>query len=319
MSNLVYSFSFGQPLWLLLLPLLFFLLWRLGNRGSQAAVVHSFAGLIKQLGLAGKASPGRILRGLRVLALVVLIIAMAKPRLEEGSRDDPREGIDIMLVCDISASMDSRDFNVGPKKITRREALMLAISEFVDARVDDHIGMIGFAKDTYLLSPMTTDGEWIKNILGLIDLKGGTAIGDGIRAGTDALSENPDRSRVIILVTDGLNNAGESPLIAGAYAREHGVRIYALEIMSLMRVRASQALTSPLSEVATMTGGQYFQASDTEALLQIYRQIDQLETHEIEAKRHVLYQQLFPWLAAFAGLLLAGVIIAENTFWIRLP
>ncbi|MEI6340105.1 MAG: VWA domain-containing protein, partial [Verrucomicrobiota bacterium] len=288
-------FGFGQPWWLLLLPLLVWWFWRQGRAGTAAAVTHSSTGLLARLGQPPLGRPGRILRVLRFVVMAVFIIALARPRTPQGERPDPSKGIDIMMVCDCSMSMDTKDFTLGAKKITRREALLAAISEFVDHRTNDRVGMIGFATYTYLLSPLTTDGNWIKDVYKLVVLKGGTAIGDGIAAGVNKLEEDPSRSKVMILVTDGLNNAGSNPLEVAAYAKEKGVRIYALEIMDLKRIRTAGAKKSPLAEVATKTGGQYFQAADTGALLQIYRQIDTMEKRETDNKRYMLFNELFLW------------------------
>ncbi len=313
------EFGFGHPWWLLLLPVLVWWFRRLGGTGAGASITHSSTGLLAGLGMAPTGGPRRFLKATRFAALALLIFAMARPRVPTGEEQDPSKGIDILLVCDVSMSMDTKDFTLGNKKITRREALLAAISEFVDNRKNDRIGMVGFAASVYLLSPMTTDGEWIKNVFKMVELKGGTAVGDGIYAGVDKLEENPDRSKVIILVTDGLNNKGSNPLDAGEYARQKGVRIYALEIMDIGRIRAASSKGSPLSKVATGTGGQYFQASDTNALLQIYRQIDRMEKHEVETNRFTLFDEWFLWPLAAAGILLLFEWIAARTFWMRLP
>jgi Ca-activated chloride channel family protein len=311
--------EFGQPWWLLALPVILWWFRRFGAPGSSAAVVHSSTGLLARLGRPKPASPGRILRSVRLLALFLLILALARPRVPNGEMPNPAHGIDIMLVCDVSLSMDTQDFTFGSSKISRREALVRAISEFVDSRKNDRIGMIGFAANTYLLSPLTTDGNWIKEVLKLVVLKGGTAIGDGIAAGVDKLTENPARSKVMVVVTDGLNNAGGSPLDAAAYAHAKGVRIYTLEIMDMARISAAAALQSPLSQVAARTGGQYFQAGNTGSLLEIYRQIDRMEKREIEGRHRLLYLEFFMWLLAPGLALAVFELVAANTFWMRLP
>jgi len=314
-----FHFSFGQPWWLLLLPLIAWWFRRLGSTGSGPALIHSSTALLARIGRPRLSSPGRILRALRIIALILAVIALARPRVPQGEEKDPSKGIDIMLVCDISMSMNTPDFSIGVKKITRRDALVKAISEFVDSRTNDRMGMIGFAANTYILSPLTTDGNWIKEVLKMVQLRGGTAIGDGLFNAVDKLSENPTRSKVIVLATDGLNNAGRSPFDAAEYAKKKGVRIYALEIMSLRNIHAGAALKSPLAEVAIKTGGQHFQASDTEALMQIYRQIDRMEKREVDQKHFLIYHELFPWLTIPAFLLLLFEWIAAHTFWMRLP
>lgn len=314
------SFGFGQPWWLLLLPVLGWWFWRLGEKGTSGAILHSSTSLVAKLGRQRMGSPGKILRAIRFLAMLFIVVSLARPRMAQGEIPDPNKGIDIMLVCDASGSMTEEDFAVGAKKISRREALLQAISTFVDARVKDRIGMIGFGKNTYLLSPLTTDGEWIKEVYRLTAPRmDGTAIGDAIAAGVNKLQENPARSKVMILVTDGENNAGSNPLDAAEYARGKNVRIYALEIINPLYIRAAAAAKSPLAQIATRTGGQYFQAADTGALIQIYRQIDQMEKHEFDATHHMLYRELFVWFVVMGAMLILFEGLAGNSFWMRVP
>ncbi|RYD23632.1 MAG: VWA domain-containing protein, partial [Verrucomicrobiaceae bacterium] len=201
------QFSFGQPWWLLLLIPLLWWFWRKGRPGQTAAILHSTTSVLADMGNPRKVTPGRILWAVRLVALTLLVLAVARPRVPEGEHKNPNKGIDIMLACDISGSMDEKDFTIGAEKISRREALTRAISEFVENRTSDRIGMVGFGQYTYLLSPLTTDGNWIKDVLKMVVLRmDGTAIGDGIIAGVDKLEENPARSKVMILVTDGQNN-----------------------------------------------------------------------------------------------------------------
>ncbi len=313
------EFGFGQPWWLLLLPLLGWWVWRLGKAGAGAALTHSSTSILAQLGRSRLLQPGRILMGLRLFALTLFILALARPRLPQGVQDDPTKGIDIMLTLDVSGSMDIQDFTLGAKKISRRDALVRAISEFVDARKNDRFGMTGFAANTYVLSPLTTDANWIKEVFKFVKLKDGTAIGDGIITGVNKLEENSGRSKVMVLVTDGENNTGTNPIDAADFAKQKGVRIYALQIVDLKSIRTSAAVKSPMSQVATKTGGQYFQASDTGSLLQIYRQIDRMEKREIDDHRHALYNELFLWFIVPGTLLLLLEWIASHTFWLRAP
>jgi Ca-activated chloride channel family protein len=256
---------------------------------------------------------------LRFLALALFIIALARPHKPQGEQDDPTRGIDIMLTLDCSGSMDAQDFSVGAKKISRREALVKAISEFVDARKNDRFGMTGFAANTYVLSPLTTDANWIKDVFKYVRLKDGTAIGDGIITGVNKLEENSGRSKVMIVVTDGENNTGTNPLDAADYAKKKGIRVYTLQIMDLRNVRAASASKSPLAQVATKTGGQFFQASDTGSLVQIYRQIDRMEKRPVDDRRHALFDELFLWFMIPGALLLLLEWIGGQTFWLRVP
>lgn len=314
------SFSFGQPLWLLLLPVLAWWFRRLGKNGPAAAVAHSSTGLLVSLGARRRGGPGRILRSLQAAAAVLFVFALARPRVPQGEQSDPNTGVEIVLAVDCSGSMDTRDFALGSNKVSRRDALLKAISEFVDGRGHDRIGMMGFAKDTYLLSPMTTDGNWIKDVFGLVVLKNtGTAIGDGLISSVNMFEGSEAPSKIIIIVTDGMNNAGANPLDAAEYARTKGIRVYALEIMNLRSIKTSNTAASPLGQVATRTGGQYFQAANTEALVQIYREIDRMEKRPFDETKNMLYDELFLWLVIPGFCLLLFERIAANTFWMRLP
>ncbi|HSI83041.1 MAG: VWA domain-containing protein [Candidatus Methylacidiphilales bacterium] len=314
------DFGFGQPWWLLLLPLLVWWFRRFGNNGTAGAVIHSSVGLLTKLGKTSSGGPGKILRSLLFISLALFSVGMARPRLPAGELPDPSKGIDIMLVVDCSGSMDTQDMVVGAKKISRREALLSAISEFVDGRKNDRIGMVGFAHYTYLLSPLTTDPNWIKEVYKMVVLKSSTAIGDGIIAGVNKLEENPDRTKVMILVTDGANNYGVNPLTAADFAKEKKVRIYALEIKPLQTVVTGDRLKSvPLAQVANKTGGQYFQAPDTSTLVQIYRQIDKMERSEVDNRNFVLYTELYMWFVLPGAALLLFSFISGQTVWLRLP
>ncbi|PTY01951.1 hypothetical protein DB346_10905 [Verrucomicrobia bacterium LW23] len=318
MSSLL-EFSFGQPLWLLLIPVFVWWFRRFDGSGASGAVLHSSVGLLTRLGKPAIGGPGRIIHWLLFTSMVFFAIAMARPRLPAGELPDPSKGIDIMLTVDCSGSMDSPDMPQGTRKISRREALLIAISEFVDGRKNDRIGMMGFAQHTYLLSPLTTDPNWIKEVYKMVSLKGGTAIGDGIIAGVNKLEENPDRSKVMIVVTDGANNAGVNPLTAADYAKSKNIRIYALQIKPLAQISTRDSLGNPLAQVANKTGGQYFQASDTSALVQIYRQIDQMEKTEVPNKNYMLYTELYMWFMVPGLLVLFFTFVSSQTVWLRLP
>ncbi|MFZ4600664.1 MAG: VWA domain-containing protein, partial [Terrimicrobiaceae bacterium] len=282
------AFGFGQPWWLLLLPVLAWWFWRLGRSGPTAAITHSSTGLLASLGRPRYGGPGQVLRSILFASLALFILALARPRVPQGEQSDPDTGVEIVLAVDCSGSMGTEDFVLGTKKISRRDALLKAISEFVDGRGHDRIGMIGFAKETYLLSPMTTDGNWIKDVFKLVTLKAGTAIGDALVTSVRMFDESQAPSKVIILVTDGENNSGCNPLDAADYAKKKSVRVYALEIVNIGGIKTSNVGAKPLAQVATKTGGQYFQAANTEALVQIYQQIDRMEKSPFEQNKNML-------------------------------
>src|SRR4029453_7834339 len=145
-----------------LVPLL---AWLQGRRGHVAAVRYSSVGILRKIGALPQSAAGHWKRRLVFLALGLVVLALARPRIEKGDTDDKKEGIDIVLCIDLSGSMGAEDFVWEGKKIPRSKALNLALNEFVSKRPNDRFGIIGFAPDTYLVSPLTTDGDWIKNML----------------------------------------------------------------------------------------------------------------------------------------------------------
>lgn len=314
------TFQFGQPWWLLLLGLLPLLAWLLGRKGPSGAVRYSSVGILRQMGVPPRTTAGRWLRTLLLVALGLLVLALARPRIASGDSDEKKEGIDIVLCIDLSGSMAEKDFSYQGKNIPRAEALNLALNEFVSNRPNDRFGIIGFANDTYLVSPLTGDGDWIKGMLGVVksDLSG-TAIGEGIAASVDLLHDARGKSKVIVVATDGENNTGRPPPEMAELAKREDIRVHALRIAPLRTVGADSAVKSVLSEVAEKTGGLYFQAADLNSVMDVYRQIDKMEKSRFDQKKYRVYDELYLWFILPAGLLILAVWIGKNTLWSRLP
>ncbi|WP_269537159.1 vWA domain-containing protein [Cerasicoccus fimbriatus] len=319
MSEWLSSFSFGQPWALSLLLLLPILAWRLGGRGRRTSLKYSSTALLAAAAQKPKFGPGKLLMLFRWLAAVLVIVALAQPRTEHSSEKQQKYGIDVALVCDISPSMKYKDFLLEGKKVTRLEALTKAVGEFVEGRPDDRTGMIAFAGKVFLLSPLTLDAGWLPEMLQESTPQGGTAIGEGMFGGIELLKDSAEQSRVMIVVSDGGNNAGRSPLEAAQFARKKGIRVHTLSIISTSELLKMKNEESLMKQVAYETGGQHFTASDSSALMGIYRQIDQMEKSRIEQKQYRLHTQLFPWLTTLA--LLVGLVEfgLANTLLLRLP
>lgn len=314
------TFGFGQPWWLLLLGLVPLFLWLYGRSGGQmAAIRYSAVGVLRQVGKGVRKARGGWPVRLTVIALTLMTVAMARPRIEQGDSPDKKEGVDIVFCIDVSGSMDTKDFLHKGQQITRREALVMAINDFVDRRPNDRFGMIGFAGNTYLMSPMTLDGEWIKNVLKTIVTQGGTAIGEGMMSSIELLKEAKSTTRVMVVVTDGQNNAGVDPLKAAEAARAAGVRVHTIAITNLRSVGGDAAVKSLLGKIADRTGGMHFQAANLESIIDVYRQIDKLEKSKFEQRKYRLYDELYPplLLAAFGLLLVA--FVGSHTWWVRVP
>lgn len=314
----LFAFSFGQPWWLVLLLLLPLAAWLRGRAGVVEAVPYSALSIIRSIGVPSRRSPGAWLRNLSLVALGLCAIAMARPRFDVGESPDGRNGVDIVFSVDVSGSMDTKDFPYKGGKVSKRDAYIMAINDFVDRRPNDRFGMIGFAGDTYILSPLTIDGNWIKDVLKDIQLQAWTAIGEGIVSSVDLLKKSPAKSKIIIVTSDGGNNFGISPLEAADMAAKEKIRVYTVQFMSPRQVGTGNA-NSLMSKIASKTGGMYFQAASLESIVSIYGEIDKLERTKFQQKQSRMYEELFPWVVLGAFVTVLGGWIGGNTIWLRVP
>ncbi|MEI6339071.1 MAG: VWA domain-containing protein [Verrucomicrobiota bacterium] len=312
------AFSFGQPFWLFLLLLVPLAMWLRGGPGRVEAVPYSAVSLIRRIGFPVRRGVGAWIRHLGLVALGLSAIAMARPRLNVGESPDAKNGVDIVFCVDVSGSMDSKDFPYKGGMVSKRDAYVMAIGDLVDRRPNDRFGMIGFAGDTYMLSPLTIDGEWIKDVLKEIRLQAWTAIGEGILSSVDLLKDSKARSKIIIVTSDGGNNFGISPLEAAEVAAQKKIRVYTVQFMSPKQVGTTNA-TSLMGRIAAKTGGMYFQAATLESIVSIYGEIDKLEKTKFKQKQSRMYEELYPWLLTSAFLVLLGGWIGGNTLWLRVP
>lgn len=327
-----YSFAHPQFFWLLLvLPLA--IAWYLWKRPKQLASVKisSLQGFKGTPNILPKLKP--ILFGLRLLAIVSLIIAIARPQTKEVStRVKNNNGIDIVMAIDVSASMLSRDL-----KPNRLSALKRVASEFIDGRPSDRIGLVVYAGESFTKTPITTDKNIIQSALKGIrykngELVGGTAIGMGLATAVNRLKDSETKSKVIILLTDGVNNAGFiEPQIASELAVEYGIKVYTIGIGTNGMASTPFALNPDgtlmyrnmevtidedlLKKIAATTGGKYFRATNSKKLEQIYNEINKLEKTEIEEFRYTNYEEKFRIFVLFAGLLLLLEIILRKTLF----
>ena len=269
---------------------------------------------------------------LRMIALTLLIIALARPQTFSTGEDVYTEGIDIAMLLDISGSMLAEDF-----KPNRLEAAKKVIDEFIDGRTTDKIGLVIFASQSFTQCPLTIDYSVLKSLLaeiksGMID--DGTAIGTAIANGVNRLKDSKAKSKVIILLTDGVNNSGEiDPITAAQIAERFGIRIYAVGVGT--KGEAPYPVQTPwgvryqnvpveideatLTKVANITGGKYFRATNNEKLREIYSEIDKLEKTRVEITSYRNAKELFyPWLGAglFFLLLEFGLV---RTYFRGLP
>jgi Ca-activated chloride channel homolog len=332
------NFSFAHPWLLLLLLIVPVLAWLKGRIGRPQAFLYSSVGLVKNIVGLTRSSVGRILLRMRWLALILLLAALARPRLGEGHAKVRASGIDIVVALDLSGSMAAEDFELKGQPVNRLVIAKDVLQQFVRKRESDRIGLVAFAGRAYIATPLTLDHYFLlQNLdrLNLGSLEDGTAIGSAISAAVNRLRDIQAKSRIVVLMTDGQNNAGKVPPITAAEAAQAlNIRIYTIGVgkRGIARVPYVNVFGQKgyidqkvdidedmLTKVAQMTAGKYFRAENSAALRKIYDEIDQLEKTEVEINKYQRFRELFPFfvLSGFALLLLE--VILSNTVWRRLP
>ena len=326
---------FASPyyLWLLtlLVPMIGYYVWRT-LQGGAAIRISSVAGVVR--------APRTVryyLRHLpfvlRAAAFALLVVALARPQDVEQNVRTNTEGIDIMLAIDVSGSMLARDFK--PDRITAAKEVA---GSFIADRYGDRIGLVAFAGEAFTQSPLTTDQSTLQTLLARIRsglIEDGTAIGNGLSTAINRLRESDAKSKVIILLTDGVNNRGEiAPRTAAEIAKAQGIRVYTIGVGTegmapypamdmfgnITFVNQKVEIDEKtLTAISDMTGGQYFRATDKAKLKAIYDEINQLEKSKVEVTEHVSYHELYlAWVLAALGLLLAEFLFA-NLVLKRIP
>jgi Ca-activated chloride channel homolog len=343
------EFEFQFPWVLALLGLLPVYALLHGKVGKLSALTFSSADIARAAGAQARAAAGRFLFFLRLLAVALGIVALAGPRLANYHVETETPGIDIMLVLDLSWSMEAVDMGRPAEKLSRFAIASSVLKDFIVKRPNDRIGIIAFSGVPYLVSPLTLNHDWlVENLrrlhVGIIrDL--GTAIGDAVAVAAQRLKAVPNsKSRIMILLTDGDNNLGKiDPLPAAQLAAALGVKIYSIGVgaeqpcnlpafdpaTGQFRLDASgntipTLLLQPanytvLGKMSDLSGGQFYRATNQRELQSIYNQIDHLEKSEVKLRRFATYEPLFEWpLLAALGFLTLEIILA-NTRFCRVP
>lgn len=330
--------SFVHPYVLLLLLLLPFVAWLRGRRGRGAAFLYSSVELVKGITNLRQSQSRQWGSMLRWLALALCIIALARPRLGEGETAVTASGIDIVVALDLSGSMAAEDFSILGSRANRLDAAKNVLEEFIDKRRSDRIGLVAFAGRAYIAAPLTLDHDFLLQNLDRLNLgtiEDGTAIGSAMTAGLNRLRDLDSKSRIMILMTDGQNNAGKVPPLTAAEAAETlDVKIYTIGVGKrgtapfprqgpfgqTMYVQMEVNIDEDtLTQIAEQTGGKYFRADTTDTLESIYDEIDQLEKSEVEITEYQHYDEIFHWFLLPGFVLLLLEIILNNTIWRRLP
>ena len=329
---------FLQPEWfwaLTLLPLV--MLWR-GRRGPVAAIQYSDVGLARAVARRSRSRIGNWVWLFAILAAVLMIVGLARPQRGHSRTEVTAHGIDIVLGLDVSGSMQALDFMIDNQRINRIEVVKSVVGKFIDERPNDRIGLVAFAGSPYLVSPITLDHDWLQQNLERVTIGGvddGTAIGSAIAAAVNRLRTTPAKSKVVILLTDGMNNTGKiSPLAAAEAARALGVKIYTIgvgvrgkapvpvrdEAGNVRLVMAQVDVDEKtLQSVADQTGGKFYRATDTDSLERIYEQINRLETTAQTVQKFEHYDELYPWALIPALAILGFSFLLQHTRYRRLP
>jgi Ca-activated chloride channel family protein len=329
---------FLQPDWLWLLALLpLALVWR-GRAGAVAAVEYSNVSLARRVARTTRSRIGRWRWLLPVFAAALLIVGLARPQYGQGNTEVQASGIDIVLELDVSGSMQALDFKLNGQPTNRIDVVKSVVSKFIDDRPNDRIGLVAFAGLPYLVSPLTLDHDWLQQNLGRVQVAGvqdGTAIGSAIAAGANRLRGTPAKSKVIVLLTDGMNNSGKiSPAAAAEAAKAFGVKVYTIAAgvrgeapvpvkdqfgntqLVMAKVDVDEAT---LQQIAAETGGEFYRATDTDSLKHIYAEINRLEKTKATVHKFEHYQDLFAWCLIPALGVLGLAVGLEQTRYRRLP
>lgn len=333
-----WGISFVNPWLLLLLLLIPLLAWLKGFAGGVPAVVFSSTIPLRTLGRQAQSKAGDFLTGLLYVSLAALIIALARPQKGTTISHVEASGIDIMICIDVSGSMLTEDYKIGMSRANRIDTIKEVTKKFIEGRPNDRIGIIAFGGKPYLVSPLTLDHDWLfKNLervrIGLVE--DSTAIGSAIASASNRLKDRSAKSKVIILLTDGDNNAGKiSPETAAEAAKTLGIKLYAIgagtngtapypftdpfgnKVYQMIQVSFNE---EGLKKVAQIANGQFYRAADTDSLEHIYAEINKLEKSKAEVTRYKNYHDLFPWFLGAGLVLLAANLVLSQTIWRKLP
>jgi Ca-activated chloride channel homolog len=331
--------TFAQPYLLLLLVGLPLAAWLKGRRGAQPAFLYSSVGLLQGLGGAARSRAGAVLGALRWLALALLLVGLARPQKTESETAVKASGVDIVVAVDMSGSMESLDFELDHKPVNRLFIAKDVLKKFIARRPNDRIGLVAFAGRAYIASPLTLDHDALLTNLERLEIgmiEDSTAIGSALSAAVNRLRDLKSKSKIVILMTDGQNNAGKiTPAMAAEAAQALGVKVYTIGVGT--RGMAPTPVIDPftgrkffqrqpvdidentLKEISQKTGGKYYRADSTATLRAIYADIDQLEKTEAEIKKYVRRRELMAWFALPGLVILLGELGLGNTLWRKLP
>jgi Ca-activated chloride channel family protein len=328
----------ASPWWLLVLAVLP-LLWPAREaHGRAAAVRFPTLDVLRAVAPGGDRRRRLVLGGLRALVVGLLALAMARPQAGSAATQVHREGVDVVLAVDVSGSMLAEDFQLASGRASRLDVVKSVVKEFVSARAQDRVGLVLFAGRAYTQCPLTLDHGWLlQNLeraqIGMIE--DGTAVGAGLATAVNRLRASTAKSKFVVLLTDGQQNAGRiTPPTAAEAAAALGIKVYTIgagtkgmapfpardlfgnKVYRPMPVDIDE---ETLEKVAKTTGGRYFRATDTESLRGIYSEIDRAEKTQFQAPDYADYRELYPW-ALWPALALLGLeLVLADTRLRKIP
>jgi Ca-activated chloride channel family protein len=275
---------------------------------------------------------------LPILAGALMVVGLSRPQFGHGRTEAQASGIDVVLALDVSGSMQALDFKLDGQPANRIDVVKSVVAKFIQERPNDRIGLVAFAGAPYLVSPLTLDHDWLQQNLGRVQVAGvedGTAIGSAIATCVNRLRSTPAKSKVVVLLTDGMNNSGKiSPAAAAEAAKALGVKVYTIAAgvrgeapvpvkdnfgntqLVMAKVDVDE---ETLQKIAAGTGGKFYRATDTDSLKHIYAEINRLETTTQTVRKFERYQELFAWALIPALGVLGLAVGLEQTRYRRLP
>jgi Ca-activated chloride channel homolog len=327
-----------SPLFLFILPFVILIIIYAGKRNLSSGFKFSAQELIQDLKPTFKVRLNQKIIYLRLIAVALIVLALARSQSPIADSKITTEGVDIVLALDSSTSMLAEDFKINGQRESRVEVIKDVVRNFIKGRQNDRIAIVTFAALAYTVCPLTLDYNWLLTNLGRIKsgmLEDGTAIGSGIATCLNRLKNSKAKSKVVILLTDGRNNMGTiSPLTAAEAAKALKVKIYTIgaggqglvpypardffgnKVYQQVEVDLDE---DTLTKIASITGAKFYRATDTESLRNIYGEIDKLEKTPIQEKGYLQYNELFPLFLVPGLLLLFLEIFLTNTFLRKVP
>jgi Ca-activated chloride channel homolog len=318
------TFAHPHLLWLLVaLPVVAFLRSR---RGRGAAVRYASVATARAVGRSSRARLGHLLPYLRLPAAALLIVALARPQVAHAASKIEASGVDMMLALDVSGSMHALDLALDGQRADRLSVVKSVVSKFIAARPSDRMGIVAFAGHPYLVSPLTLDHDWLEKSLARVEIgtgEDGTAIGSALAAAVNRLRNSDAKSKIVVLLTDGVNNSGSiQPALAAKAAAAMGIKVYTIAVGAAGRApipvvddAGRQRIVmgevevdeQTLQGIASTTGGAFYRATDTDSLVAIYARIDALEKTTRTVNKTERHEERFAW-AAFPA---AALLLAE--------